>query len=77
MELELLKKIISEVLNVDPREITPETTFADDLGADSLDLLQIAMGIEEAFNIKFEEEDLGNILTVENAIEKIEKLRNP
>ncbi len=75
MELELLKKIISEVLNVDPREIGLETTFADDLGADSLDLLQIAMGIEEAFNIKFEEEDLSDILTVKDAIDKIEKLR--
>jgi acyl carrier protein len=45
MELEKLKKIIAEVLNVDTEEITPETTFVDDLGADSLDVYQIIMGI--------------------------------
>ena len=47
MELEKLKKVIAEVLNVDPDEITPETTFMDDLGADSLDVFQIIMGIED------------------------------
>ena len=71
MELEMLRKIVSEVLNVDPREITPETTFADDLGADSLDLLQIVMGMEEAFNVKLEEEELTDIVTVADAISKI------
>ena len=45
MEFEKLKKIIAEVLNVDPEEITPESTFMDDLGADSLDVYQIIMGI--------------------------------
>ena len=74
MEFEMLKKIISEVLNVDPREIKPETTFVNDLGADSLDLLQIAMGMEEAFNIKFGEEDLSEVVTVNDAIEKIGRL---
>ena len=52
MEFEKLKKIISEVLNVDPDEITMETTFQDDLGADSLDVYQIIMGIEEEFDIE-------------------------
>ena len=51
MELEKLKKVIAEVLNVDPEEITPESTFVDDLGADSLDVYQIIMGIEEEFDI--------------------------
>ena len=51
MEFEKLKKIIAEVLNVDPDEITMETTFQDDLGADSLDVYQIIMGIEEEFDI--------------------------
>ena len=45
MEFEKLKKVIAEVLNVDPEEITMETTFLDDLGADSLDVFQIIMGI--------------------------------
>ena len=76
MELEMLRKIVSEVLNVDPREITPETTFADDLGADSLDLLQIVMGMEEAFNVKFEEEELSDIVTVADAVSKIRECIN-
>ncbi len=76
MELEMLRKIVSEVLNVDPREITPETTFADDLGADSLDLLQIVMGMEEAFNVKLEEEELADIVTVADAITKIRECIN-
>ena len=46
MEYEKLKEIIAEILNVDPDEITMETTFVDDLGADSLDVFQIIMGIE-------------------------------
>ena len=51
MEFEKLQSIIAEVLNVDADEITPETTFVDDLGADSLDVFQIIMGIEEEFDI--------------------------
>ena len=52
MEFEKLKKIIAEVLNVDENEITPETKFVDDLGADSLDVFQIIMGIEEEFDVE-------------------------
>ena len=52
MELEKLKKIIVEVLNVDEDEISEDTTFIDDLGADSLDIFQIIMGIEEEFDIE-------------------------
>ena len=47
MEFEKLKKIIAEVLNVDEEEVTMESTFTDDLGADSLDIFQIIMGIED------------------------------
>ena len=52
MEFEKLKKIIAEVLNVDEEEITMETTFVDDLGADSLDVFQIIMGLEEEFDME-------------------------
>ena len=52
MEFEKLKKIIVEVLNVDENEITMDTTFIDDLGADSLDVFQIIMGLEEEFDIE-------------------------
>lgn len=74
MELEILRKIVSEVLNVDPREIEPDTTFADDLGADSLDLLQVVMGLEEQFNVSLEDEDLSSIVTVQDALDKIKSV---
>lgn len=71
MEFEKLKKVISEVLNLDPNEITLESTFTDDLGADSLDVFQIIMGIEEEFDIEIPTEMAENITTVEEAVELI------
>ena len=56
MEFEKLQQIIAEVLNVEPDEITMDTTFVDDLGADSLDVFQIIMGIEEEFDIEIPNE---------------------
>ncbi|MCR4617658.1 MAG: acyl carrier protein [Lachnospiraceae bacterium] len=76
MELEKLKAIIAEVLNVDPDEITPETTFTDDLGADSLDVYQIIMGIEDAFDIHVEEDTAEQITTVGQAVELIKDALN-
>ncbi len=73
MEFEKLKKIIAEVLNVDPDEITMETTFQDDLGADSLDVYQIIMGIEEEFDIEIPNEEAEKIVTVGDAVEQIKK----
>ncbi len=71
MEFEKLKKVIAEVLNVDPDEITMETTFLDDLGADSLDVFQIIMGIEEEFDIEIPAEKAEKITNVEEAVELI------
>ncbi|NLL00415.1 MAG: acyl carrier protein [Clostridiales bacterium] len=76
MEFEKLQKIISEVLNVDADEITMDTTFVDDLGADSLDLFQIIMGIEEEFDIEIANEEAENILTVGDAVEQIKNATN-
>lgn len=76
MEFEKLQKIISEVLNVDEEEITMETTFVDDLGADSLDVFQIIMGIEEEFDIEIANEDAENIITVADAIDQIKNALN-
>ncbi len=76
MEFEKLQKIISEVLNVDEDEITMETTFVDDLGADSLDVFQIIMGIEEEFDIEIANEEAENIVTVADAIEQIKNAIN-
>lgn len=76
MEFEKLKNIISEVLNVDADEITMDTTFVDDLGADSLDIFQIIMGIEEEFDIEIANEEAENILTVGDAVEQIKNAIN-
>ena len=76
MEFEKLKEIIAEVLNVDVDEITKDTTFVDDLGADSLDVYQIIMGIESEFGIEIENDAAENITTVGDAVEQIKKAIN-
>lgn len=76
MELKKIQKIIAEVLNVDEEEISPDTTFVDDLGADSLDLFQIIMGIEEEFDIEIASEEAEKIITVGDAVEKIKAAVN-
>ena len=76
MEFEKLAKIIAEVLNVDADEITMETTFVDDLGADSLDVFQIIMGIEEEFDIEISNEDAEKIVSVGDAVEQIKNAIN-
>ncbi|MBC5685039.1 acyl carrier protein [Roseburia sp. AM51-8] len=73
MELEMLRKVIAEVLNVDQAEITMDTTFVDDLGADSLDVFQIIMGIEEELDIEVNVEEAEKIVTVGDAVELIKK----
>lgn len=76
MEFEKLKEIIIDVLNVADEDIKMETTFVDDLGADSLDIFQIIMGIEEAFDIEIENEDAEKIVTVGDAVEQIKSAVN-
>jgi len=71
MEFEKLKGIIADVLNVDEGEITMDTTFVDDLGADSLDVFQIIMGIEEEFDIEIAQEEAEKIVSVGDAVEHI------
>ncbi|MCI8876089.1 MAG: acyl carrier protein [Lachnospiraceae bacterium] len=76
MEFEKLKQIIAEVLNVDADEITMDTTFVDDLGADSLDIFQIIMGIEEEFDVEIKNEDAEKIATVADAVDQIKNALN-
>ena len=76
MEFEKLKGIIADVLNVDENEITMDTTFVDDLGADSLDVFQIIMGIEEEFDIEIPSEEAEKIVTVGDAVEQIKNAVN-
>ena len=76
MEFEKLAKIIAEVLNVDANEITLDTTFVDELGADSLDVFQIIMGIEEEFDIEIPNEEAEKIVSVGDAVEAINSALN-
>lgn len=76
MEFEKLRDIIVEVLNVDESEVKLESTFVDDLGADSLDVFQIIMGLEEEFDIEIPNEDAEKIVTVGDAVEQIKKAIN-
>ena len=76
MEFEKLQAIIADVLNVPKDDITPETTFVDDLGADSLDIFQIIMGIEEAFDIEIPNDAAEQIVTVGDAAEQIKNALN-
>ena len=76
MEFEKLQNIIAEVLNIDAEEITMDSTFIDDLGADSLDVFQIIMGIEEEFDIEIPNEEAEKISTVADAVEQIKNALN-
>ena len=71
MEFEKIRAIIIDVLNVDEDEVSVDTTFVDDLGADSLDVVQIIMGIEEEFGIEIPQEEAEKIVTVGDAVEQI------
>lgn len=73
MEFQKLQKIIAEVLNLSEEEIRPDSTFVDDLGADSLDVFQIIMGIEEEFDIEIDNEEAEKITTVQDAVDQIKK----
>ena len=76
MEFEKLRDIIVEVLNVDASEVKMESAFVDDLGADSLDVFQIIMGLEEEFDIEIPNEEAEKIVTVGDAVEQIKKAIN-
>ena len=75
MELEKIKAIIAEVLNIDADSITEDTTFVDDLGADSLDIFQIITGIEEEYDIELDNESVEQIQTVGDAVEAIRTIK--
>ena len=75
MEFDKLREVIAGILSVDPKEITEETTFLEDLGADSLDVYHIIMGIEDAFQIEIQAEKAERITTVGEAVELIKSSR--
>jgi acyl carrier protein len=71
--IEKVKQIISEQLGVDEAEVTPSASFVDDLGADSLDQVELVMALEEAFDLEIPDEDAEKIRTVQDAVDYIEK----
>ena len=68
-----VKKIIAEKLSVDLNEVVPEASFVDDLGADSLDLVELIMSMEEEFDIEIDDEDAEKMLTVKDAMDYMNK----
>ncbi|MDY0133334.1 MAG: acyl carrier protein [Desulforegulaceae bacterium] len=69
-----LKSIIAEKLEVDIEKIVPEASFINDLGADSLKIVELVMSLEDEFDIEIPDEDAENLLTVKDALEYMEKV---
>jgi acyl carrier protein len=70
---EKVKDIIAKQLGVDAEKVTPEASFIEDLGADSLDTVELVMAFEEAFNIEIPDDDAEKILKVQHAVKYIEE----
>jgi acyl carrier protein len=70
---ERIKKIIAEQLGVEEDDVTPEASFVDDLGADSLDTVELVMALEEEFGVEIPDEEAEKILTVQQAIDYIKE----
>lgn len=68
-----LKKIIAKELSVTEEEVTPDASFIDDLNADSLDLVELIMALEEEFNVKISDEEADKIKTVRDAIDYVQE----
>lgn len=76
MEKEIIIRIVAQVMKVDVREVTGTTTFINDLGADSLDVMRIVMNLEEEFGITLPKESIYDINTVDDAVKLIRSIRN-
>jgi acyl carrier protein len=75
--VERLKKIVAEQLGVDESKITPNARFTDDLNADSLDLVEMIMSLEEEFGVEIPDEDAEKIVSVQDAIDYIDAHSEP
>jgi acyl carrier protein len=69
-----VRKIIADKLSVELTEVVPEASFVDDLGADSLDLVELIMSMEEAFDVEISDEDAEKLVTVKDAIDFVQKV---
>ncbi|MBE7027864.1 MAG: acyl carrier protein [Ruminococcaceae bacterium] len=74
MEFERIKEIISQQLGINGESIKMETSFTDDLGADSLDLVELVMALEEEFDIEMPDDEIENIKTVSDAVSFLKEL---
>jgi len=73
MDFEKLQNLVAEQLGTDAEKVTLESSFIEDLGADSLDLVELIMALEEEYDIEISDEDAGNLKTVQDAMNYIEK----
>lgn len=73
---ERLKKLVVEQLGVEEDQVTPEASFVDDLNADSLDLVELIMSLEEEFGAEISDEDAEKIRTVQDAVDYVEERSN-
>nr|AZL87957.1 acyl carrier protein [Leachiella pacifica] len=73
---EVIREIVAQQLGMDKTKISPEANFSNDLGADSLDTVEFVMAIEERFNIEIPDEDAEKIVTLNQAVEFIDKIVN-
>ena len=74
MEFEKVRDIVAEVMNMEPEEVTMESTFVDDLGCDSLDIQQILLAIQSELNVKIPDDALEGFETVGDGVEQLENL---
>ena len=74
MEIEKIRDIIATTLNLDPEEVTPDKSFAEDLDADSLDLAEIIMAIEDEFSVTIPDEILEKVVTVQDAYDLVKTI---
>ena len=72
--LEKLRQMLADQLNIDADQITPETSFKDDLGADSLDLFELVMAIEDEYNIELPADVLQNVTTVGDVLNYLKSI---
>lgn len=71
MELEKIRQIIAGIMNIDPETVTADSTFIEDLGADSLDIFQVIMGVEEEFDIEISPDEAERVATVGDAVKLV------
>ncbi|MBR3294391.1 MAG: acyl carrier protein [Oscillospiraceae bacterium] len=75
MYFDKVRQALAAQFELDPEKITPETNIIDDLGADSLDVVELVMNIEDEFGVSISDEEAANLVTVQRIVEFLEKLQ--